>query len=153
MKKTEPLLLLTARFMMGGVFAYAGFAKLREPPEWFLQVLEQYALIPHVAVPVLARVIPWLEWLLGAMLLSGYLCRFSALSLSVFSLFSIVLTGYQFFAGQLPEECGCFGSGTIELTPAQSISLNLFLVFSGLLLFMRTNHPYSLDAVIRKRAA
>src|SRR5882762_682810 len=72
--------------------------------------IDAYQLLPEWAVLTLARIIPWLELLLGILLALGYGLRYAAagatLLLGLF--FGVMLHAYVKGMG---IDCGCFGLG------------------------------------------
>jgi uncharacterized membrane protein YphA (DoxX/SURF4 family) len=107
MRKYAVLLL---RLILGAVFVYAAYTKLRDPWLLFAMSIDSYKLLPEWAVLALARTLPWFELLLGAVLISGLALRYASAAaatiLTVF--FTAMLIGY---ARGLAIDCGCFGPG------------------------------------------
>ena len=118
-------ILFLGRMLVGLIFAYSGFTKLMEPVETFQGGMAAYEIIPYGVVPLLAHVIPWIEFLFGAFLIVGYLPRISALVLAVMSWsFILLILTTRVVTGALPADCGCFGEGSlIHLTPFQVLAL------------------------------
>ena len=58
-------LVLVLRLFLAAVFLYAAYTKLRQPYLLFAMSIDAYQLLPEWAVLTLARIIPWLELLLG----------------------------------------------------------------------------------------
>jgi uncharacterized membrane protein YphA (DoxX/SURF4 family) len=98
------------RVLLGGVFIYAAYTKLRENPLLFAMAIDAYKLLPEAGAIALARVLPWAELILGLALVAGVLPRVSMSAatalLGVF--FAVMLRAYQ--QGQ-QISCGCFGLG------------------------------------------
>jgi uncharacterized membrane protein YphA (DoxX/SURF4 family) len=103
-------LLLAGRLILGVVFAYAGYAKLRAPWMLFAFSINSYQILPGWAVPFLARTLPWFELALGLLLLLGWHLRWSALAAAglLGVLLSAVVDAYH---KNLDIDCGCFGFG------------------------------------------
>jgi len=93
---------------LGGLFLLAGLAKLRQPYE-FLSSVYAYRLVgPSVGVAV-AMVLPWVEAIVGIVLLGGVM-RGGGLFIAAFLAAGFVLAqGSVIFRG-LAVNCGCFGS-------------------------------------------
>ena len=139
--------LFLGRLILGLIFAYSGFTKLMEPVENFRGAMAAYDLIPYVVIPLLAHVIPWVEFLFGVFLIVGYLPRLSALVLAFMSSsFVVLILGTWLIKGSLPADCGCFGEGSlIHLKPYQVLVMDLCNVFIGIRLALFQNHPFSID--------
>src|SRR6476661_6646291 len=101
---------LALRLVLGAVFVYAAYTKLRQSWLLFALSIDSYQLLPEWAVLALARTLPWLELLLGLLLLSGFWLRYASivatLVLGVF--FGVMIVAYGRGAG---IDCGCFGVG------------------------------------------
>ena len=102
--------LLLGRLVVGVVFVYAAYTKLRHPWMLFAMSISSYQVLPEWAVTLLARILPWSELLLGLLLLTGYGLRWVGLAASTLLLgfFGIMLRSH--FKG-LGIDCGCFGFG------------------------------------------
>ena len=110
--QNKPLrqILLAIRVVLGAVFVYGGYVKLRAPWALFGMAIDSYHLVPLRYIEPLARTIPWFEVALGLLLIFGWLLRISATAVS--------LTLAIFFAAMLHAflnhqeiNCGCFGPG------------------------------------------
>jgi putative oxidoreductase len=101
---------IALRILLGLVFCYAAYVKLREPWLYFAASISSYQLLPDWAVFALARTLPWTELVVGVVLLSGRLLKVAApgasLLLAVF--YAAMLRAYAAGAG---IDCACFGPG------------------------------------------
>ena len=97
------------RLALGGLFAYAGYFKIRNP-FLFEMAVDAYHLLPAGGVIVVARTLPWLEIALGLLLIAGwrltYVAGFTALLLGTF-VGAMSIT----YARGIEATCGCFGFG------------------------------------------
>ncbi len=102
--------MLVLRLLLGGIFIYAAWTKLRQPWLLFAMSIDSYHLLPEWGVLAVGRTLPWLELLLGLLLMTGiqlrYVATASTLLLAVF--FAAMVRSY--FKGQ-GIDCGCFGVG------------------------------------------
>jgi len=103
---------LLLRIALGVVFVYAAWLKLRDPWQMFAMSIDSYQLLPMWAVRVVARTLPWLELLLGVLLMAGLWLRFSAGATSLLLLGFFVLM-IRAWAKHMEINCGCFGPGDI----------------------------------------
>jgi uncharacterized membrane protein YphA (DoxX/SURF4 family) len=98
------------RILLGAVFLYAAYTKLRESFLLFAMAIDAYKLLPEAAALALARVLPWFELALGLALIAGFFPRIvttaATVLLGVF--FCVMLHAYR--QGQ-QISCGCFGLG------------------------------------------
>ena len=98
------------RAIVGGVFAYAGYLKLREPWALFAMGIDSYHILPYNLVVFAAHTLPAAEVALGLWLMVGFWPRIPStlISLLLVVFFSAML--HAKLAGQ-QIDCGCFGPG------------------------------------------
>lgn len=126
-----------ARLLVGAVLLVAGLAKLRMPTQKFLQAVLGYDLVPRPVAPILAYGLPWVEIVLGGLLLVGLWSHLVSLaSIALLLIFSSGIT-LNLLRGKR-NECGCFQS----LTPVQ-----WKLIFRNLLLVVLLLSVYALHGV------
>ena len=101
---------LALRLVLGAVFVYAAWSKLRQPWALFALSIYAYGLLPEPAVIAVARTLPWAELLLGVLLASGRFLRVSAGAASALLVFFFAVMIRSYFKG-LQIDCGCFGVG------------------------------------------
>lgn len=101
---------LALRVVLGAVFVYAAYTKLRQSWLLFALSIDSYQLLPEWGVLALARTLPWLELTLGILLLLGWNLRYvSIAAAAVLALFfSVMVIQYARGTG---IDCGCFGVG------------------------------------------
>lgn len=122
---------LALRLLLGAVFIYAAYTKLRQSWLLFALSIDSYQLLPEWTVFALARTLPWLELALGVLLIAGlwlrYLSIVAAAVLGAF--FSVMVLSY--FRGATID-CGCFGVG--EPLSARTLLRDGFLLAAALAL-------------------
>lgn len=155
MKELTYKVYFLGRVFLGLVFAYSGFTKLMDPVENFQGGMAAYEVIPYAVIPFLAHVIPWIEFLFGAILILGYLTRLSALVLAGMSWsFVLLILITRIATGSVPPDCGCFGEGSlIHLAPYQVLILDVVNTIIGFKLFLIPSHPFSLDRLLSSKPA
>jgi hypothetical protein len=106
-------LLITGRVILGAVFVYASYTKLREPWMLFAMAVNSYQALPEWAVTIVARGLPWFELTLGLFLLLGWKLRWFASVASGLLTFFFSLMLYTYIKNPRGEtiSCGCFGVG------------------------------------------
>ena len=105
--------ILAGRLILGAVFVYAAYTKLKEPWMLFAFAVNSYQMLPDWAVTLVARGLPWFELGLGLVLLSGIKVRWTA-SMAATLLgffFTLMLVTYIKNPGSNTIHCGCFGFG------------------------------------------
>lgn len=98
-----------ARLLLGGVAFYAGAAKLGDLDE-SVWAVRAYDLLPDDLADVVGHVLPFVEVLLGLLLVVGLFTRWAA---AVFGLLMLAFTVgiASAWARGLAIDCGCFGGG------------------------------------------
>ena len=109
-------LLLLGRVALGLVFLVAAYTKLHFNGSWhfgdyhffFAMAIDSYNMLPLWAVELMARFLPILEAVLGALLISGLALRWAA---SITSALLLVFIGAMTRALilHIQIKCGCFG--------------------------------------------
>ena len=119
------------RLLVGGVFLYAAYTKLRQPWLVFAMSIDSYRMLPEWAVLTIARVVPWLELTIGLMVVAGLWLRYSAAaaSLMLAAFFGVML--YTYGRG-MQIDCGCFGLG--EALGPKTLARDGLLVAASVLL-------------------
>jgi uncharacterized membrane protein YphA (DoxX/SURF4 family) len=103
-------LALALRLVLGAVFVYAAYTKLRQSWLLFALSIDSYQLLPQWAVLTLARALPWMELTLGVLLVAGAWLRYTSIAAgAILALFFTVMV-YQYAIGA-GIDCGCFGVG------------------------------------------
>ena len=110
--RNKPLFwtLVVLRLIVGGIFAYAGYLKLKDPWALFAMGIDSYHILPYSLVVLAAKTLPAVEVALGLWLMSGFWPRIPA---TIISLLLVVFFGamvHAKIAGQ-QIDCGCFGPG------------------------------------------
>jgi putative oxidoreductase len=98
--------LLALRLLLGVVFIYASIDKIAKP-EGFAQAIYNYRMMPHVAINLMAIVMPWLELICGILIVIGIFVRGSALLIGFMLLVFVIAISFALVRG-LDISCGCF---------------------------------------------
>jgi len=109
------------RWLLGGIFIYAGTTKLMAP-EAFSVLLQAYGILPDQLLMVVAIALPGLEMVAGFGLLFDVRGSLGAIG-ALLGLFVAIL-GYGIWMG-LDVDCGCFGSGDPEAGSFHSLKFSL----------------------------
>jgi putative oxidoreductase len=109
-------LLFLGRLVLGGIFVYAAYAKVHFDGAWhlrdyqffFAMGINSYNILPLSIVQWMARILPWLEFVLGALVILGIGLRWASLGLTaLLVVFMVALTRAAMLGLQI--NCGCFG--------------------------------------------
>ncbi len=122
------------RFILGGLFIYAGIHKVADP-HGFARIVHNYQLLPDTLVTLLAVVMPWLEIMAGLFLVAGIFKRTSALVLSSLLIIFTIAISINLIRG-LDFDCGCFSTVVSESggDPLGLLIRDIFLLIPGLVI-------------------
>lgn len=122
--RTARVLMLIGRIGLGAILLYAAYTKLRLPWAIFAMSINSYQVLPEPLVVFIARALPWLELVLGLLLIIGWKLRYVAAATSALLLGFFVVMLRSYFLG-LGIDCGCFGVG--EALSARTLVRDGFL--------------------------
>jgi len=127
---TQRPLTFWIRLFLGAVFVAASVDKILHPAA-FAQSIYNYQIFPDAFINLTAIILPWLELLLGVLLIGGWWLPGAA---ALVNLLLLAFYGALLFnvARGLDVHCGCFTTST-EGTPATTWYLirdSIFLVLS-----------------------
>jgi uncharacterized membrane protein YphA (DoxX/SURF4 family) len=109
--KAIAALVVVLRLVLGGIFIYAGYLKLRDPWQLFAASIASYELVPMWMAEIVAKVLPWFEVAAGAGLLIGWrLLPAASIATALLLLVFNALIWKAFLQGK-EIDCGCFGPG------------------------------------------
>jgi hypothetical protein len=94
------------RVIVGGVFLYTGIGHLKYPFGFEDEVL-QYNLLPQIAIPVFAQVMPWLEVFASSLFLFNIMPIVSGSILFFLLLMYVGAIGINILRGVWLTDCGC----------------------------------------------
>jgi uncharacterized membrane protein YphA (DoxX/SURF4 family) len=136
---TRRWVVLALRVVLAAVFAYAAYTKLRQPWLVFAMSIDAYGLLPEVGVLAVARTLPWLELVLGVLLLMGvWLRAVSVLTAAILGVFFGIMV--MSFGKGMGIDCGCFGVGE-PLTAKTLIRDGLLLAAALALIVLMWRSP------------
>ena len=107
MARRKEVIVWSLRFLMAGLFIYAGVIKSIQP-ELFVDEIEAYRLLPYKLSLLLSLYLPFLEIVAGiALLLPRWSRISSALLIALMGIFLVALLSA--WVRGLDIACGCFG--------------------------------------------
>ena len=105
----HPLVWRGLRWLVGGIFLYAGILKIGNP-QAFADSVATFQLLPSFLIPSLALGLPLFEITCGLLMILGWGRRPAALGILVLAgVFALALL--QALLRGLEVDCGCFGGG------------------------------------------
>jgi len=97
------------RLFVGAIFCYAGYTKVENPLQ-FAAAIEAYRLLPPSMVILVADWLPWIEIVLGLLVLAGLRIRLTSGTAAGILGFFIIIMLVTYLRG-IEADCGCFGVG------------------------------------------
>lgn len=110
------------RWTLGGIFIYAGSAKLLDP-EILAALIDAYGIVPQNLLMPVSIILPALEVIAGLGLLLDIQGSLSVIA-GLLALF-IAILGYGIWMG-LDVDCGCFGPEDPETKAFHGLKLSLY---------------------------
>jgi len=105
---------------LGAVFVASAIPKLVDPPA-FAHMIYNYRLLPGTLVNALALVMPWIELLVGVLLVLGAWRREAALVAALLLVVFLGAIGWNLLRGHAID-CGCFDVRSAGKTPEQLLA-------------------------------
>lgn len=114
-------LLVAGRILLGLIFIYAAYTKLHFAGAWhlrdynffFAMGIDSYKMLPLTIVEWMAKILPWLELVLGAMLVIGAGVRWAGLIVTALLVVFMIALAHAALGG-LEINCGCFGNNSVK---------------------------------------
>ena len=103
---THPYLALVLRLYIAGLFVYAGMVKINYTAE-FAETIASYRMVPYWGVHPMAITMPWIELIVGIMLVCGIRVR-SAIAVTGAFLVMFTVGIAVNLIWKAPIDCGCF---------------------------------------------
>lgn len=139
-----------ARLVLGGSLLYAGLLKVGTPLT-AQRAVQAYEIFPMELAGWIGLALPWIQIILGALLLLGLFTRASAV-LGTLMMLAFIAGVAQAWARGLTIDCGCFSSGgqvgAGETQYPQTIARDLGFAAAGVWLWVRPRSLASLDRLL-----
>ncbi len=132
-KKVFLLLAWGSRIILGMIFIAAGIPKILQPAE-FAAAVYNYRILPDAAVNIVALTLPWLEVLVGGMLIVGLWMPGAVLIYTLLMISFISALGYNMARG-LNIHCGCFSPTAGETINFWTIIRDIGILLMSFYLF------------------
>ncbi len=103
-------LALISRIILGALFVYASLDKIIHPLA-FAQVIHHYRIAPPDLINYIAVIMPWMEFIAGAVLIIGCKARGANLLIGAMLIFFAIILSITALRG-INVSCGCFSTST-----------------------------------------
>jgi uncharacterized membrane protein YphA (DoxX/SURF4 family) len=114
------------RIALGVLFIFSGAAKAYDPGVFAIEI-QRYNLIPWVTAALVAVYLPWLEIIVGALLILRWLEQGTLLLIACLLLVFTLALASATFRG-LSIDCGCFGKALAETGTIYPLVRNILLL-------------------------
>lgn len=143
------------RVALGAVFLLSSIGKLLEPREEFLGAVRAFALLPQPLDVWYATLLPWVELLVGVLILIGFYWRIAAGTILLMLLSFLIAIEHARGSDEILAACGCFGvfSGTETLAEILMRDALFFLAAAFVFVFPRTKFALENRFTISRDAA
>ena len=121
------------RVILGVVFLYASFDKIRDPGS-FASNIQNYQVLPYSLTNIFAIILPWLELYVGACLILGVFVD-GAVLLSGGMMIMFIIAISQAIIRGLDIDCGC-GIGEKTL-PLDRLKEDIYLLITAFIIKFR----------------
>lgn len=141
---------LLARLILGGALVYAGALKIGKPLT-AQRAVQAYEIFPTVLGGWIGLALPYLQIVLGVLILLGLFTR-AAAALGTLMMLAFIIGVAQAWARGLTIDCGCFSSGgqvgAGQTEYPQTIARDVVFLAAGLWLWVRPHSRASLDRAL-----
>lgn len=140
------------RIAMGLIFIYSGFFKALDL-ENFGKVIILYDISPEILVPYAAVVFPFIELVIGLLLIFGFKIKSSSFLSIILMIFWIIIISISVYRGKT-FDCGCFELKQFGITEEIGLPIifrDIVFLCILLLIFYARKHILSIDKIIEER--
>jgi uncharacterized membrane protein YphA (DoxX/SURF4 family) len=146
----HPYLTLFSRVVLGGVFIFAGIAKITHTNTLILEI-KQYHILPDTLANIYGRALPPVEIVLGTLLVLGIWLRISASLGGLLCLSFIIAKILAYAWGLNISICSCFGPA-VPLLSTYTLVVDFVMLALALQIMLHKGEFLSFDALFLRRA-
>ncbi len=139
------------RILIGMVLLVSGVEKTISPYQNFLYIIQAYQMLPSPLENAVAMILPWVELIVGLLLVLGLWIPISlSAALMMFAMF-IVVVGQALLRGLPLDQCGCFGQ-LVHIAPSVIVVIDsvTILIIYVLMRNLSLVAKFSLDKSFQK---
>ena len=145
----HPYLTLFSRVVLGGVFIFAGIAKITHTNTLILEI-KQYHILPDTLANIYGRALPPVEIVLGTLLVLGIWLRISASLGGLLCLSFIIAKILAYAWGLNISICSCFGPA-VPLLSTYTLAVDFVMLALALQIVLHKGEFLSFDALFLRR--
>lgn len=106
--RSRTFVFLSMRLLLGAIFIAASVDKIAHPAE-FAEIVQNYQILPDHLINIFAVVLPWLEAILGILILCGWWLPGATALANVLLVVFLAALGSAIARG-IDVHCGCFST-------------------------------------------
>ncbi len=122
-----------AQAFIGFIFIYAAIEKIADPAG-FGDSIANYKLVPRFAIHFFAIAVPWVELIVGILLIFNFYVKENAVIFSTLIAAFTIMIFISVLRG-LDIDCGCFGTSDGQVVGVIKIIENIGLLLLGIYVF------------------
>ncbi|OGU58247.1 MAG: hypothetical protein A2V66_03380 [Ignavibacteria bacterium RBG_13_36_8] len=126
--------LLCLRILLALVFLFAAIGKISNPEE-FAVAITNYKMFPTFIINLIAIIVPWIELVIGLLMLFGIAVKENAIIISTFLFCFIIIIAIALIRG-LDIQCGCFSTHEGQRIGITKILENFIMLAFGIYLVL-----------------
>lgn len=138
----NPILILVIRTFIGILFIFYGVSKVANPSH-FANEIGNYNMLPDLIIQIMALVIPWIELIVGVLLLFGVYLNENGFIATVLLIIFTLAVAIAFSRG-LDISCGCSGNDAGQKVGWLKIFENIGLIVLTLILSITKSKRFRL---------
>lgn len=143
----NPILLLIFRLVVGFIFLSFGASKIGIADQ-FAADIAKYAIMPEFSLNLVAIIVPWLEIVVGILLILGIRLKASAIFSIVLLLTFIAFVGFAMMMG-FDINCGCSSTNPQKVGIPKLLENSGLLILSAIIFFF-PNQKLTLEEFVIK---
>jgi len=130
--KIHYIISVTIRFVLGAIFIAAGIPKILDTAS-FASVVYNYHLLPDILINVFAITLPWVEVIIGGMLILGIWLPGAVV---LYNLLMVAFISALIFnmARGIDISCGCFSTDSEDIIDMGTIFRDMLMLCASLYL-------------------
>lgn len=138
------------RIALGVIFIVSGASKLPELAA-FVEQVEEANVLPHALASAYGTVLPFVEIVIGALLILGLFTRFAAAIGGLSAISFMVGNSFRIHRG-LYGECGCFGGiASLQFSAGEALIIDCVLLIMAIQILIHKGEFLSLDSLLFRK--
>ncbi len=138
------------RVALGSILVASGAGKLPMGSE-FVDTVAEYGMLPHDLGEFYGVSLPWVEIVIGSLLIVGLTSRFAS-GIAIVTILSFVIANSVMLYRGLNVECDCFGPASV-LQTRDALLVDFAMLIMAFQVFVHKDDFLSLDSIVLRRGS